>query len=651
MDWPAGQWLIAADRSRASSPTAPTSCSAGSPRSTPSTSTPRARAARPARPTCASARSATSARASPSPSSAGLILYGGDHPRASKSGSLDQALQQGAELPLRPVLLVAIAAGIICYGLFCFARARHLSQATSDHEATSTCDVVVLGLGPGGEHVAIKLARAGLDVIGVEDRLVGGECPYYGCVPSKMMIAAAHVIADARKVADFGGTARVEPDWATVAQRIRDEATDDWDDAVAVKRLEDSGARFVRGRGVLVGPGRVRVGGTTYAARKGVVLNTGTEPAAPPIEGLQGTPYWTNRDAVAVTELPGSVVVLGGGPIGCEFAQVFSRYGVDVTVVEMADRLIAIEEPEASELLEKAFADEGITVLTGASVARSATTRAVSPSTSTASRSTPRSCWWPPAARPTSTTSAWTPCSIRRPARRPARHRDRRADARRREARQHPLGDRRHHGQGRLHARVDVPGRRGGARRTGGGRSVGRLPRGPARHVHLTRGRPDWAVAQRIRDEATDDWDDPIAVKRLEDSRRPLRARAGACSPGPAVSASAAPRTSRRKGVVLNTGTAPAAPPIDGLAGTPYWTNRDAVAAHRAARPRWSCWAAGRSAASSPRSSPGSASTSPCVEVADRLVAIEEPEASEVLHEGVRGRGHHGARRRRRSPR
>ena len=227
----------------------------------------------------------------------------------------------------------------------------------------------MVGLGPGGEHVAIKLARAGLDVIGIEDRLVGGECPYYGCVPSKMMIAAAHVIADVRKVADFGGTSQVEPDWSAVAKRIRDEATDDWDDAVAVKRLEDSGARFVRGRGVLNGPGRVRVGGTTYAARKGVVLNTGTEPSAPPIEGLQGTPYWTNRDAVALTELPASIVVLGGGPIGCEFAQVFARYGVEVTVVEMADRLIAIEEPEASELLEKAFADEGITALTGASVA------------------------------------------------------------------------------------------------------------------------------------------------------------------------------------------------------------------------------------------------------------------------------------------
>jgi pyruvate/2-oxoglutarate dehydrogenase complex dihydrolipoamide dehydrogenase (E3) component len=239
-----------------------------------------------------------------------------------------------------------------------------VDSASSDVE----CDVVVLGLGPGGEHAAIKLGRAGLDVVGIEDRLVGGECPYYGCVPSKMMIAAAHMIADVHKVARFGGNAEVEPDWATVAQRIRDEATDDWDDTVAVKRLEDNGGRFVRGRGVLDGPGRVRVGGTTYVARKGVVLNTGTDPAAPPIDGLQGTPYWTNRDAVALTELPASVVVLGGGPIGCEFAQVFARYGVEVTVVEMADRLIAIEEPEASAILEKAFADEGIRVLTGATV-------------------------------------------------------------------------------------------------------------------------------------------------------------------------------------------------------------------------------------------------------------------------------------------
>jgi pyruvate/2-oxoglutarate dehydrogenase complex dihydrolipoamide dehydrogenase (E3) component len=183
-----------------------------------------------------------------------------------------------------------------------------------------------------------------------------------------MMIAAAHMVADVQKVERFGGRAQVEPDWSAVARRIREEATDDWDDTVAVKRLQDNGARLARGRGVITGPGRVRVGDTTYVARKGVVLNTGTEPAAPPIDGLAGTPYWTNRDAVALTDLPASVVVLGGGAIGCEFAQVFARYGVQVTVVEMADRLLANEEPEASEMLARAFESEGITVRTGVTV-------------------------------------------------------------------------------------------------------------------------------------------------------------------------------------------------------------------------------------------------------------------------------------------
>jgi pyruvate/2-oxoglutarate dehydrogenase complex dihydrolipoamide dehydrogenase (E3) component len=233
---------------------------------------------------------------------------------------------------------------------------------------TRNVDVVVVGLGPGGEHAAIKLGRAGLDVLAVEERLVGGECPYYGCVPTKMMIAAAHTLGEVRRVPDFGGTAQVEPDWSTVAARVRDEATDDWNDAAAVTRLEESGASFVRGRGRLAGPGRVEVGDTTYVAAKGVVLNVGTAPDAPPIDGLADTPYWTNRDAVRVTEVPASLVVLGGGAIGCELAQVFARFGARVTVVEAADRLVAGDEPEASAVLEEAFAAEGIQVLTGAKV-------------------------------------------------------------------------------------------------------------------------------------------------------------------------------------------------------------------------------------------------------------------------------------------
>jgi pyruvate/2-oxoglutarate dehydrogenase complex dihydrolipoamide dehydrogenase (E3) component len=233
---------------------------------------------------------------------------------------------------------------------------------------THDVDVVVVGLGPGGEHAAIKLAGAGLDVVAVEERLVGGECPYYGCVPTKMMIAAANTIGEAHRVSELGGTAQVQPDWSAVAARVREEATDDWNDAAAVTRLEESGATFVRGRGRLTGPGRVEVGDTTYAAARGVVLNVGTEPAAPPIDGLADTPYWTNRDAVRLTELPGSVVVLGGGAIGCEFAQLLARFGTRVTVVEAADRLVAGDEPEASAVLEEAFAKEGIQLLTGAKV-------------------------------------------------------------------------------------------------------------------------------------------------------------------------------------------------------------------------------------------------------------------------------------------
>lgn len=230
--------------------------------------------------------------------------------------------------------------------------------------------MVLVGLGPGGEHAATELAKAGLDVVGVDERLVGGECPYFGCVPTKMMIAAATALQEGRRVPDLAGAASIEPSWEPVARRIRDEATDDWDDSVAVKRLEDAGARFVRGHGRITAPGQVTVGETTYAARRGIVLNTGTSPSAPPIEGLDTVDFWTNRDVVRVTELPESLLVIGGGAIGCELAQVLAEFGVTVTVLEAADRLLAVEEPEASELIEKVFTGLGIDVVTGATIER-----------------------------------------------------------------------------------------------------------------------------------------------------------------------------------------------------------------------------------------------------------------------------------------
>ena len=230
-------------------------------------------------------------------------------------------------------------------------------------------DVAVVGMGPGGELVATRLAESGLRVAAIEARLVGGECPYYACVPTKMMIRAAHALAEARRVPELAGTAEVHTDWSTVAARIRDEATDDWDDTVAVQRLTDAGVQFVRGRARITGRGRLDVGGTTVEAER-IVLNPGTEPAVPPVDGLAGTPFWTNREAVRAKAVPGELVVIGGGPVGCEFAQVFSRFGARVTLVQSADRLLPRDEPEAGELLAEQFAAEGIDVRTKATISR-----------------------------------------------------------------------------------------------------------------------------------------------------------------------------------------------------------------------------------------------------------------------------------------
>ena len=226
-------------------------------------------------------------------------------------------------------------------------------------------DVVVVGMGPGGEEVAGRLAESHLDVVGIDQRLLGGECPYYGCVPSKMMIRAANALAEGRRIPRLAGQSRVTPDWAPVAARVRNEATDDWDDKAAVERFEGKGGRFVRGHGTLTSPKTVTVGNREFEARRAIVLNTGTEPAIPPIPGLTGTPLWTNREAITATEVPESLIVLGGGAIGVELAQVFSRFGARVTVVEALPGLLPAEEPESGRLLADVFKREGIGVRVG----------------------------------------------------------------------------------------------------------------------------------------------------------------------------------------------------------------------------------------------------------------------------------------------
>src|SRR5690606_16688802 len=198
--------------------------------------------------------------------------------------------------------------------------------------------------------------------------------------------------AEGGRVPGMAGEASVRADWAPVAARIRDEATDSWDDKVAADRLTGKGVELVRGEGRITAPGEVTVNGRVFRARRGIVLNTGTSPggvtvtgrgsrarrgivlsagtspAAPPVDGLAGVPYWTNREAVQATRAPESLLVLGGGVVGAEMAQVFSRFDCRVTVVEAADRLLLNEEPESGELLREVFEREGIGVRTGVNV-------------------------------------------------------------------------------------------------------------------------------------------------------------------------------------------------------------------------------------------------------------------------------------------
>jgi pyruvate/2-oxoglutarate dehydrogenase complex dihydrolipoamide dehydrogenase (E3) component len=230
-----------------------------------------------------------------------------------------------------------------------------------------TYDVIVVGLGPGGEFAANKLAAKGLSVLAVDKHLAGGECPYYGCVPSKLMMRGATAVVEAMQAPGVAGECDVRPDWRSVAARVA-RGTHGWDDHASVVRMEKAGATVVHGVARLVGERAVEVDGTTYAARRGVLLATGTAPSAPQIAGLAGTPYWTNRDIVKVTDLPRSLTVIGAGPIGCEFAQAFVRFGVQVTLLEAGERILTKEEPEVSALMADVLRRDGMDVRSGVEI-------------------------------------------------------------------------------------------------------------------------------------------------------------------------------------------------------------------------------------------------------------------------------------------
>jgi pyruvate/2-oxoglutarate dehydrogenase complex dihydrolipoamide dehydrogenase (E3) component len=241
---------------------------------------------------------------------------------------------------------------------------------TKTYSGGADVDVIVLGVGTCGEDLSLRLLGAGLDVVGIEAALVGGECAYWACLPSKLMIRAANLLQEARRVGGKAGQAEVTPDWELLARRVRAEVTGGWDDSIAVERFGGRGGRLVHGRGKLTGPRTVTVGGESFTARRGVVIATGSKPAIPLIPGLAEVDYWTTHDVIQAERLPKSMLVLGGGAIGCELGQVLARFGVDVTIVEAGEHLLPAEEPEASEAVVTAFAAEGIDVHAGAEVQR-----------------------------------------------------------------------------------------------------------------------------------------------------------------------------------------------------------------------------------------------------------------------------------------
>jgi pyruvate/2-oxoglutarate dehydrogenase complex dihydrolipoamide dehydrogenase (E3) component len=226
-------------------------------------------------------------------------------------------------------------------------------------------DVIIIGMGPGGEACAGRLLAAGKRVAVIEKELIGGECAYWACIPSKTLLRPPEARAEATRAA---GLATPALDWAGLRD-YRDYMVRHLDDTAQVAGYEKAGATVIKGQARLAGPGRVEAAGRLLQADH-VVIATGSQPVRPPVEGLDQVPVWTNREATSVRDIPSRVLLIGGSAVGVELGTFYARMGAAVTVIQRAGRLVDREDPRVGALAEQALAADGVTVRTGRTVAR-----------------------------------------------------------------------------------------------------------------------------------------------------------------------------------------------------------------------------------------------------------------------------------------
>jgi dihydrolipoamide dehydrogenase len=237
------------------------------------------------------------------------------------------------------------------------------------HDRAERFDIVVLGAGSAGEWIWRQLPDQRVAV--VESAMVGGECPFLACIPSKSMLRSAHVrrlLAEAKRLGAAPGAVQIGDHAEAFAEAVgrRDRSSERRDDATNARELAGSGATLFRGHGTIVSPGRVRVdqagGGSVDLVYGDLVIATGSAPRLPSTSGLAQAPVWHSPDALSSSELPRRLAIIGGGAVGCELAQVYSAFGVAVTVLETASHLLPSEEPFLGEMLADAFGKDGIEV-------------------------------------------------------------------------------------------------------------------------------------------------------------------------------------------------------------------------------------------------------------------------------------------------